>query len=106
MSPRVGGGEMRNSLIQAKVFRQRETPDVSRLPAFLLRPVVLPPEKPPARKSKKIPEPVVDTTPACFDLGRQKLANEFSRHRTKNLFRLGSGAADEVISLPAHAHLD
>jgi superfamily II DNA/RNA helicase len=35
-----------------------ETPDLSHLPAFLLRPVVLPPEKPVARKPKKSPEPV------------------------------------------------
>jgi len=37
---------------------ERETPDLSHLPAFLLRPVVLPPEKPAARKIKKIPAPV------------------------------------------------
>jgi hypothetical protein len=32
---------------------------LSHLPSFLLRPVVLPAEKPAARKAKKIPEPAV-----------------------------------------------
>jgi superfamily II DNA/RNA helicase len=40
--------------------QEQESADLSHLPAFLLRPVVLPPEKPAAvRKPKKVPAPVV-----------------------------------------------
>ena len=39
--------------------QESEAPDLSHLPAFLLRPVVLPPEKPSTRKAKKVPEAAV-----------------------------------------------
>jgi superfamily II DNA/RNA helicase len=38
--------------------QENDTPDLSHLPAFLLRPVVLPPEKPVARRTRKIAEPI------------------------------------------------
>jgi superfamily II DNA/RNA helicase len=48
-----------SSSVPPRSRHENDTPELNHLPAFLLRPVVLPPEKPVVRRIKKVAEPIV-----------------------------------------------